>query len=295
MNQLVVNNQPVDSVIIENGKDIDKQAPLILSIPHSGECYPDDFFPNHELSFAVLDHPNDKFVDQLYGARNELNIASVQANFPRSYIDVNRHQHDIDLDMLAEEGKWYGRAQPTGLASGTTLFWSRTKEIYQVYNRKLSHAELKNRIATCFVPYHQSLTQLIETARMTHGCAYVIDCHSMTQYDTKKRGGKQRPAVDLGDRNGNTCSTEYLECVADSYSDQGFDVTVNGRFAGGEIVLRYGWPEIEQHILQVEIRRDLYMDEELRARNEHFNDVQQKCSAVLAQVKAYAKQKSANF
>jgi len=36
------------------------------------------------------------------------------------------------------------------------------------------------------------------------------------------------------------------------------------------MLLRYGWPEINQHILQIEIRRDLYMDEETREKTERL-------------------------
>ena len=41
-------------------------------------------------------------------------------------------------------------------------------------------------------------------------------------------------------------------------------LTLNKIYTGGEMLLRYGWPQIDQHALQFEIRRDLYMDEESR-------------------------------
>ena len=54
--------------------------------------------------------------------------------------------------------------------------------------------------------------------------------------------------------------------------------------------MRYGWPEINQHILQIEIRRDLYMNEESREKNQRFEKMQQDCSAVLTDIKAYVEQ-----
>ena len=59
---------------------------------------------------------------------------------------------------------------------------------------------------------------------------------------------------------------------------------------GGEKILRYGWPEINQHILQIEIRRDLYMDEESREKNQRFEKMQQDCNSVLSYIKAYVEQ-----
>ncbi len=53
------------------------------------------------------------------------------------------------------------------------------------------------------------------------------------------------------------------------------------------MLLRYGWPEINQHILQIEIRRDLYMDEETREKTGRFVQMQKDCTKVLMAVKEY--------
>jgi len=80
--------------------------------------------------------------------------------------------------------------------------------------------------------------------------------------------------------------------VADAFSDQGYDVTINGRFVGGEMIVRYGWPEINQHILQVEIRRDLYLNEDTREKTERFNQMQQDCGRALAHIASFVKQQT---
>jgi N-formylglutamate deformylase len=295
MSTIQVNGEHYPAVIVEKSSESLNgrvEAPLILSFPHSGEKYPDDFDTNPELSFNVLDFPNDKYVNELYQERNNLNLTSIHANFPRTYIDVNRHQHNIDVNMIKKGENWYGRIHPTGAETGTTLFWSKTKEVFEIYSHKLSHDELKQRLAKCFVPYHQLMTYHIQKIHQDHGKAFVLDCHSMTQFDGKKRGRKERPQIDIGNRNGQSCSSEYSECVSDTFSSLGYDVKVNGRFLGGEIILRYGWPEINQHILQVEIRRDLYMDEDTRDRNERFTKMQKDCGAALKEIKNFVKQKT---
>ena len=102
MTTIQVNGENYPSTTVENNsKSLDGkiQTPLLLSFPHSGENYPDDFGTNPELEFNVLDFPNDKYVNELYIERKNLNLTSVHANFPRSYIDVNRHQHNIDVNM----------------------------------------------------------------------------------------------------------------------------------------------------------------------------------------------------
>jgi N-formylglutamate amidohydrolase len=136
------------------------------------------------------------------------------------------------------------------------------------------------------------MTYHIQKIHQDHGKVFLLDCHSMTQFDGKKRGRKERPQIDIGNRNGQSCSSEYSECVSDTFSSLGYDVKVNGRFLGGEIILRYGWPEINQHILQIEIRRDLYMDEDTRERNDRFIKMQKDCGTALKEIQNFVKQKT---
>ena len=75
--------------------------------------------------------------------------------------------------------------------------------------------------------------------------------------------------------------------MGELFAARGYEVAMNKRFIGGEITLRYGWPDIGQHIFQVEVRRDLYMDENTRQKNENFGQVQSDCAWVLEQFKTY--------
>ncbi|MEM9247670.1 MAG: N-formylglutamate amidohydrolase [Pseudomonadota bacterium] len=265
----------------------DGTAPLMLSFPHSGDVYPDDFGYDPALSYAQIDHPSDKFVDELFGAGKALGLSTIKANFPRAYVDVNRHQHDIDAEMLDTPEAWPGRFLPSGSVQvGATLFWSKAYGT-PIYNRKLSVAEAHHRLSCYFIPYHQTMTRMVEDLRARHGEVYIVDCHSMTQFDHKLRGGKERPQIDIGTRNGASCAPDLADKMAELFAARGYDVGMNKRFIGGEITLRYGWPKIGQHIFQVEVRRDLYMDEATRMRTENFDKVQADCAWVLQHFKSY--------
>lgn len=266
----------------------DGQVPLLLSFPHSGSHYPDDFGYDPSLPFNVVDYPSDKYVDELFGSAGDLGLSTIRANFPRAYIDVNRHQHDIDAAMLADPELWYGRLQPTALRDGTTLFWSRAKET-PLYVRKLSLVEAKRRLATCHVVFHQALTSMIETTRRAYGSVVVLDCHSMMKFDTSAQGGRRRPEIDIGTRHGQSCDPDLAAMLVECFERRGYEVGLNRRFAGGEITLRYGWPEIDQHLLQIEMRRDLYMDEETRLKNDRFEAVRRDCSEILAEFRQFVK------
>lgn len=261
------------------------ESPLMLSFPHSGEHYPDDFGYDPALRYEQIDFPNDKFVDELFGGA-DIGLTTIKANFPRAYIDVNRHQHDIDINMLEEGTNWYGRLLPGSVDVGATLFWAKAGP-HDIYARKLTATEIKTRLACFFAPYHQAMTRLVEELRETHGCAYIIDCHSMTRFDSALRGGKERPEVDIGTRRGGSCEPDLADKLAELYAARGYDVGINRRYIGGEITVRYGWPEIDQHILQVELRRDLYMDEPSRTRSEDFLKVKSDCAWVVQEFRKY--------
>lgn len=265
---------------------VEKNAPLMLSFPHSGDVYPEDFGFDPKLTYAEIDHPSDKYVDELFSGAEALSLSTIKANFPRAYVDVNRHQHDIDANMLEDPENWPGRFLPGSVDVGATLFWSKAYGT-PIYDRKLSNAEAKRRLACYFIPYHQTMTRMIERLRDMHGEVYIVDCHSMTQFDAEMRGGKQRPEIDIGTRRGTSCAPDIAEKMAELFAARGYDVGMNKRFIGGEITLRYGWPEINQHILQVELRRDLYMTEATRERNENFAKVQADCAWVLQEFKTF--------
>lgn len=279
--EIISKSKPHPGLTVTRG-----QSPLMLSFPHSGDVYPDDFGYRSGLSYADIDHPADKYMDEIFAEAHALDLSTIRANFPRAYVDVNRHQHDIDPDMLDDPDGWYGRLLPGSVKAGATLFWSKAHEL-PIYDRKLTLAEAKARLAKYFVPYHQTMTAMIENLHAKHDQVYIVDCHSMTRYDTAARGGKERPQIDIGNRSGQSCDPDLTDKMANLFAERGYDVGINKRFAGGEITLRYGWPEIGQHILQVELRRDLYMNEATRERNENFAQVQADCAAILRDYKSY--------
>ena len=288
MTSIICKGESIQSITVQHA--LNNNTPLLLTFPHSGEYYPDDFLPNPALSFEVIDFPNDKYVDELFDSHRSLGLPSIRANFPRTYIDVNRHQHNIDPSMMETQESWYGRFLSTDSEkeNGGTLFWSKTKlGNYDLYNRKLSQDEMKQRIATCYVPFHQALASSIEDMKKNFNVAYILDCHSYAEFSSKFRGGERRPQVDVLNRHGQSCDHQFTECVVDAFSDCGYDVTLNKIYTGGEMLLRYGWPQIDQHALQFEIRRDLYMDEESRQKSGQFTKMQNDCSKVLSSVKRH--------
>jgi N-formylglutamate amidohydrolase len=54
-----------------------------------------------------------------------------------------------------------------------------------------------------------------------------------------------------------------------------------------------GRPEFNQHSLQIEVRRPLYMNEETRERSDHFKVLQAHLSEATAEIADYVKSRAA--
>jgi N-formylglutamate deformylase len=81
-----------------------------------------------------------------------------------------------------------------------------------------------------------------------------------THGHASRSGGKPADFV-LGDAHGTACSPLVTRLVEGVLAAQGFSVRRNDPYAGGYITRHYGRPREGIQALQIEIARDLYMDE----------------------------------
>ncbi len=254
---------------------------LVLDSPHSGFAMPADF--NAALPHADLRDGEDQYIDELYMPATGLGIPLLAAQFPRTYLDVNRHAADIDLDLLDEP--WPHEHQPSGKASlGKALLWRTLDDGRPIYTRRLSAQEVRARIERCHRPYHQTLQRLMEAAHARFGRVVHLNCHSMNAVSgLMGEGGAGKPRADfvLGDRDGSTCSAEVTHFVFEHLKGLGYDVKINDPFKGVELVRAYSNPARERHSLQVEINKRVYMNQATGLKLPHFVVLQQQLMGLL--------------
>jgi N-formylglutamate deformylase len=238
---------------------------LVFDSPHSGTSYPDDF--GYSCDFSLLRTAEDTHVEKLYDFAPELGIAWIEALFPRSYLDVNRGEHEVDVDML--DGPWEGQVvtDPVALSKvrlGKGLVWRNTDNGLPMYSRKLRTEEVRARIERCWRPYHEAVRRAIDEAHARHGYSLHLNCHSMPSiagsHATEYPGLAHADFV-LGDRDGTSADARLTNRMAEFLRERGYDVAVNFPYKGVELVRRYGDPSKDRHSIQVEVNRRLYMDE----------------------------------
>lgn len=247
---------------------------LVLDSPHSGTAYPEDF--GHHCARRALRGAEDTYVEELWGFAPALGASLVQALFPRSYVDVNRAVDEIDEAVL--DAPWPGPVSGGAkVRLGKGLVWRMLDDGTPIYDRQLTVAEVQSRIARCWHPYHQALDQAVQAARQQHGFVIHIDCHSMPAvaqaYSTDHPWLVHADFV-LGDRDGTSADPRLTHWIERFLNSRGHTVSVNHPYKGVEIVRKHGKPSEQQHSIQLEINKRLYMDEVTLERNAGFASLQ---------------------
>ena len=244
--------------------------PLVFDSPHSGSIYPADF--DHVIDRMVLRRSEDAHVEELFSHVTAYGATLVHALFPRAYVDPNRKDDDIDVEMFSDE--WTGPANPTykTLQRKVGLIWRDMRAAGPIYDRKLTAAEAQSRIEGFWRPYHAALDLEIETLHSRFGAVYHVNCHSMMSMgdSTTEDGPVRRPDFVIGDREGTTCAPAMTECVVETLRGLGYSVSVNDPYKGYELVRKHGRPSEGRHSIQIEINRALYMDEATMSKTPGF-------------------------
>jgi N-formylglutamate deformylase len=264
-------------------------VPLVCDSPHSGTDYPEDF--GHAVPRALLRRGEDTHVEALWQAVPAVGGTLLAAHFPRTYIDCNRTEDDLDPELL--DGPWPGPLNPgekTRLGFG--LVWRNVGAGKPIYDRRLTVAEVRNRIDRYYRPYHAALAEQIERCTQRFGGVWHLNLHSMPN-DAYQRLqiDSPHPLADfvLGDRDGTTCEPGFVEVVERELRGRGYTVARNDPYKGVQLIARIGQPVLNRHSLQVEIRRPLYMDEATRERNAGFAQLQQDLAGLAQRLTAYVR------
>ncbi|WP_156920037.1 N-formylglutamate amidohydrolase [Comamonas composti] len=271
--------------------------PIVCDSPHSGTAYPADF--GHCLPMELLRRGEDTHVAALWDQWPAHGATLIEATFPRTYIDPNRAETDLDPEQI--DGAWPGPLSP-GIKTrqGLGLIWqriSRNGVATPLYERRRSVAQIEHRIAGYWRPYHAALAQAIDASVQRFGRVWHLNLHSMPNDVYQRLGRTDAPPLAdfvLGDRDGTSCAPEFIRLIGDTLAGFGYSVAYNEPYKGVELIGRIGRPQQGRHSLQIEIRRPVYMDEDTREPNAGFEPLRAHLRELMAVVAAHVRQSIAN-
>ncbi len=233
-------------------------TPVVFNSPHSGRYYPPAFLAQARLGKELLRRAEDAFVDHLFAAAPRHGAPLIAARYARTFIDLNRDAFELDAAMFAEPLPAYVKTDSLRVADGLGTLARVVGNGVEIYRAKLPFAEALHRIERIYRPYHAAVQRWLAETRRRFGVAVLIDCHSMPS--SRGRGAGAADIV-LGDRHGQSCDPALIDVAEQTLAAAGYRVVRNRPYAGGFFTARYGTPAAGFHALQIEIARDLYMDE----------------------------------
>jgi N-formylglutamate deformylase len=214
----------------------------------------------------------------------------LHALFPRAYVDPNRAPDDIDESLL--DTPWPDGANPgPHAARGIGLIAQREPEGL-MYDRKLTVAEVRQRLDKYYWPYHRELEGLLSKCHARWGAVWHVNCHSMHAVSTEvspEGPGVSRPDFCIGDRDQSTCDSSFTEMIVDTLRAMGYSVTVNDPYKGVELIRRYSDPVNARHSVQIEVNRALYMDQNRVERNGGFDALQAGIGKLVEAICSFAR------
>lgn len=246
---------------------------VVFSSPHSGRDYGAAFLAASVLDPHSIRSSEDAFVDRLFSQAPNLGAPLICARAPRAFVDLNRAVDELDPGVIA--GIRAAGHNPR-VSSGLGVIPRVVSNGRAIYRGKISAEEARARLRIHWDPYHARLRALIDEGLAQFGQSLLIDCHSMPHEAIQHHGraGHPHPEVVLGDRFGVSAGGAVMEAVETAFAAQGFRVARNAPFAGAYITQAYGRPARGQHVVQVEIDRALYMDEQTIRPTPQFAEVQ---------------------
>ncbi|WP_246785245.1 MULTISPECIES: N-formylglutamate amidohydrolase [Bartonella] len=265
------------------------RVPFLFNSPHSGRFYPESFLEQSVLDNFTIRMSEDCFVDLLFGKVVGLGAALMAANYPRSFIDVNRAQYELDPDMFFEPMPDYVPNPSTRVMAGLGTIPKNVASDLPIYNGRIHLEDALKRIDSLYVPYHKHLQSTLNLMRKRFGFAILIDCHSMPGKLKFFNGGEQ-PDFILGDQYGQSCTNAFVEYTAELLREKGYNVSLNRPYSGGFITAHYGKPAENIHALQIEINRSLYLDEITLEANHNFSSLQKDLTSLSADLMAFPEQ-----
>lgn len=245
---------------LDMDEDMNEPHPIIIHQPDT-----------QTISPVVFDNPHsarsetwlwDAFIDRLLINVPATGTPVLETKISRTTIDVNRALAEIDPAIFNGAYWPFPHRLSANVRKGMGLIPFLLKRqdgtLVQAFNDKsqLTVQEVKRRIDEYYIPYYSALTDLMNKAHLRHGLAVHFNFHSVP---------RQAPPIDkdliIGDLYGKSTARPLVDFVCDFMKRENLSVAMNSPYPGGELIKTTGRPHQGRHSLQIEIARDLYMDQ----------------------------------
>ena len=242
---------------------------VIFHIPHDSTVIPIEVRDQFVLDEKDLSRELIKMTDHhTYDLIAGIFPASQIVKFPvsRLVVDVERFELDCDEYMAAR---------------GMGVIYKTTHEL-KLLRRYLLPAEREHLLSKWYRPHHELLTSAVDKALNEFQRALVIDVHSFPSlplpYETDLTA--YRPEICIGSDSDHS-PWEVVHELSRGFELHGFEVGINTPFAGAMVSAKHYKKDERVQAVMIEIRRDLYVDENTGLLSKSSTDVQERLKNVM--------------
>ncbi|MFK8138202.1 MAG: N-formylglutamate amidohydrolase [Bdellovibrionales bacterium] len=233
---------------------------LFLTCPHAGEQIPPEVEWLQRLSEEHLMRDVDRYVDRLYrGITKERDLEFIVTDIHRYVVDLNRSSEDIESLSVEGVEKELNKFHKMG------LHWVETTQGEPLLTSPMSKSLHLDLVQKYWKPFYSKVQKAHDKRIDSFGKSFQLDCHSMPSLATAAHtdsSGSKRPRFVISDYHGVSSEEPFRELVLQVFKSYFSDTSYNSPYVGGKITQHFGNPERNQNCIQIEIRRDLYMNED---------------------------------
>ena len=245
------------------------QSSVIFHVAHDSKVIPaavrDQFLLDDvELEIELIRMTDHLTYDLVCGLSPESNI--VRAPVSRLVVDVERFEDD-KLEPMAK--------------IGMGAVYRVTHDLRHL-RRAITPNERRDLIEKWYRPHHERLTQAVDNALGKSDHALVIDIHSypFCALPYEENQGAQRPEICIGSDPVHT-SNQLADSALNIFRDAGFTVGLNTPFSGALVPIKHYGKDKRVSAVMLEIRRDLYLNEETGKANGNYAQFKIKLESCL--------------
>ncbi len=254
--------------------------PMVLSVPHSGQTFPDEFLKAVKMSADELRSNEDTFVDELVKPASDAGIPMISMNIGRAFVDVNRDKIEIDPTMFynhPQKDTPMGRRCRVGLG----VIHRISAQNNNIYDGLLNYEEVSERLKNVYDVYHKRLQQLVDKCVKKFGFCLLVDCHSMPSKICSIMNDGKNIEFCLGNLFEQSCPDDFANFLKNELEKRNYHTTFNCPYSGAFITFNFCQPRRRIFTLQVETNRALYMEENSHQKINNFQKVSTDLSASL--------------
>lgn len=215
----------------------------LLSIPHSGEAIPEDFFPYLSGDTAAYREDVDYKVNELIDIQSlqQAGVTVLVARVHRICIDLNRSE------------------------DASFMFWKKNTQGAPLVVKEANQETQRFLLDKYYRPYYEMMKTIMQNLELKKkGLVSAVDLHSMpsrpTSYHMKQNPnqGTHRADFCLSDRKGLTCQKEFIDFFDQALASH-YETIQNNPYIGGHVTEYLNG--FRSNNIQIEIKRGIYMDE----------------------------------